>query len=143
MKKMPMCNTISYLMVQICKAHRNKANELLGMHELHAGQELMLEHVSQQEGITLNELTTEMGVSAVTTTRMVGRLEKNGFLEKVKCSEDQRAIRVYLTDKGKETACEIAKRTWGELEEQMTANLSTEEKVLLKRLLMQVLENFS
>lgn len=138
-----MCNTISFLMVQICKAHRNKANELLGMHELHAGQELMLEHISQQEGITLNELTTEMGVSAVTTTRMVGRLEKNGFLEKVKCCEDQRAIRVFLTDKGKETACETAKRTWGELEEQMTANLSTEEKVLLKRLLMQVLENFS
>lgn len=138
-----MCNTISYLMVQICKAHRNKANELLGMHELHAGQELMLEHISQQEGITLNELTTEMGVSAVTTTRMVGRLEKNGFLEKVKCCEDQRAIRVFLTDKGKETACATAKRTWGELEEQMTANLSTEEKVLLKRLLMQVLENFS
>lgn len=141
MNKIPVAETVSYLISQICKAHRNRANELLVGLGLHVGQELILQQIQQQEGITLNELTCDMCVSAVTVTRTVERLEKNGFLIKARCSADQRAVRVFLTDKGREAATRITEMMWGELEKETLARFSTEERVLLKRLLMQVLKN--
>jgi len=84
-----------------------------------------------------------MCVSAVTVTRMVERLEKNGFLKKERCMADQRSVRVYLTDKGKLAVESITERMWEELEKETVANLNIEERILLKRLLMQVLNNLT
>jgi DNA-binding MarR family transcriptional regulator len=50
-------------------------------------------------------------------------------------------VRVKLTEKGTEAATQIIDTTWNKLEQQIVKNMSTEEKILLRRLLMQVLEN--
>jgi len=143
MDKLPVTDTVSYLLSRIGKAHRNRANALLASLDLHAGQELLLQHICKCEGVTLNELTGNMCVSAVTVTRMVERLEKNGFLKKERCMADQRSVRVYLTDKGKLAVESITERMWEELEKETVANLNIEERILLKRLLMQVLNNLT
>ena len=136
-----MCSTISHLLVQISKAHRNKGNQMLACYDLHAGQEIFLQQVLCRQGITMNELTDNMEVTPATVTRMAERLEKKGFLNKEKCATDQRVVQVYLTDKGEEAAKHITEQTWNKLENQIVKNLSMEERMLLKRLLMQVLEN--
>ncbi|OMP76442.1 MarR family winged helix-turn-helix transcriptional regulator [[Flexibacter] sp. ATCC 35208] len=141
MNKPLMCSTIGHLLVQISKAHRNKGNQMLAAYNLHAGQEIFLQQVLCHNGIMLSDLTTNMEVTPVTVTRMADRLEKNGFLVKEKCCTDQRAVRVSLTEKGKEAAMHITEQTWNQLEQQMVQGLSTEERIILKRLLMQVLEN--
>ncbi|KAA2239545.1 MarR family transcriptional regulator [Chitinophaga agrisoli] len=143
MNKTPVMDTVSYLLSRIAKAHRNKANALLASLDLHAGQELLLQQICKQEGVTLNELTCDMCVSAVTVTRMVERLEKNGFLKKERCMADQRSVRVYLTEKGKQAVESITEKMWEELEKETVANFSIEERILLKRLLMQVLRNLT
>jgi DNA-binding MarR family transcriptional regulator len=84
-----------------------------------------------------------MCVSAVTVTRTVERLEKNGFLKKERCQSDQRAVRVYLTEKGAKAVESVEQKMWEVLERETLDNLSMEERVLLKRLLMQVLSNLS
>ena len=114
---------------------------MLAAYKLHAGQELFLQQLMCQDKMMLTELTENLGVTPVTVTRMSDRLEKNGFLRKEKCCSDQRAVQISLTEKGREAATNITDQTWNQLEQQMTQNLSIEEKVLLKRLLMQVLEN--
>jgi DNA-binding MarR family transcriptional regulator len=50
-------------------------------------------------------------------------------------------VQVFLTDQGEEAAKYITEQTWNKLEQQTVKNLSMEERMLLKRLLMQVLEN--
>jgi DNA-binding MarR family transcriptional regulator len=141
MNKPLMCSTISHLLVQISKAHRNKGNQMLACYDLHAGQEIFLQQVLCRQGITMNELTDNMEVTPATVTRMAERLEKKGFLNKEKCTTDQRVVQVYLTEKGEEAAKHITEQTWNKLEQQIVKNLSMEERMLLKRLLMQVLEN--
>ena len=143
MNKIPVSETVSYLISRIGKAHRNRANELLSSLNLHAGQELLLQQIYQQQGITLNELTYGMCVSAVTVTRTVERLEKNGFLKKERCSFDQRAVRVFLTEKGVSAVEAVEQKMWEVLERETVDNLTTEERMLLKRLLMQVLSNLA
>lgn len=136
-----MCSSLGYLLMQICKVHRQKGNQMLAAYNLHAGQELFLQEVLCRGAMTMNELTDNLEVAPATVTRMAERLEKNGFLVKEKCCTDQRVVRVSLTEKGQEAASHITEVTWNKLEEQIAKNMSTEEKVLLKRLLMQVLEN--
>ncbi len=82
--------TLGYLMVQICRAHRNRAQELLAGIGLHAGQEMLVLRLWTADGITQTEL---------------------------------------------------AERVWHELELMSFANLTTEERVLLRRLLLQVYDN--
>src|SRR3954467_12609568 len=112
MNKPLMCSTISHLLVQISKAHRNKGNQMLACYDLHAGQEIFLQQVLCRQGITMNELTDNMEVTPATVTRMAERLEKKGFLNKEKCSTDQRVVQVYLTEKGEEAAKHITEQTW-------------------------------
>lgn len=114
---------------------------MLAAHKLHAGQEHFLAQLLCGGAMTMNELTENLEVTPATVTRTAERLEKNGFLTKEKCCNDQRVVRVSLTDKGKEAATDIIDTTWNKLEQQMVRNMSTEEKILLRRLLMQVLEN--
>ncbi|GAA3928205.1 hypothetical protein GCM10022209_22260 [Chitinophaga oryziterrae] len=89
----------------------------------------------------MNELTNNMEVTPATVTRMAERLEKKGFLRREKSSSDQRVVQVFLTELGEEAAKYITEQTWNKLEQQTVKNLSMEERMLLKRLLMQVLEN--
>jgi len=42
MSTKPIEETISYLLAQVCKAHRAAANEVLSETGLHVGQEMML-----------------------------------------------------------------------------------------------------
>ncbi|WP_089778082.1 MarR family winged helix-turn-helix transcriptional regulator [Chitinophaga sp. YR573] len=141
MNKPLMCSTISHLLVQISKAHRNKGNQMLSCYNLHAGQEIFLQQVLCRQGITMNELTNNMEVTPATVTRMAERLEKKGFLRREKSTNDQRVVQVFLTELGEEAAKYITEQTWNKLEQQTVKNLSMEERMLLKRLLMQVLEN--
>ena len=52
-----------------------------------------------------------------------------------------RVSRIFLTDRGKE-AIQQVRDVWKELELQTIKGLTTEERILLKRLLQHVLGNF-
>jgi DNA-binding MarR family transcriptional regulator len=144
--------TLSYLLVQITRAHRNRAQELLndiGLHvgqELHAdiklyvGQELLLLHLSLGDGMTQSELAEEICVQPATLTRSLDRLTRAGLVERCVDAEDQRVSRVYLTEEGRALRAPI-ERMWRELEAWSFANLTIEERLLLRRLLLQVYTN--
>ncbi len=59
---------------------------------------LWLLHV--QDGLTLEELGDIAVWNKSTTSAMVTRLEKKGFVRKVKEQEGSRTLRIYLTEEG-------------------------------------------
>jgi DNA-binding MarR family transcriptional regulator len=132
--------TLGYLMVQICRAHRNRAQELLAEIGLHAGQEMLVLRLWTADGITQTELAEEACIQPATLTRSLDRLSRAGLVERRIDAEDQRVSRVYLTEAGRALRGPI-ERVWHELELMSFANLTTEERVLLRRLLLQVYEN--
>jgi len=132
--------TIGYLLVQISRAHRNKAQELLARIELYPGQEFLLLSLWPKDGLTHSEVAEILGVQPATITRMLQRMDKTGLVESRPDSEDQRVSRVYLTDQGRELI-QPTEQIWGELESITFANLRLEEKILLQRLLLQVYQN--
>lgn len=136
----PISNTLGGLLVQICRAHRNKAQELLARIELYPGQEFLLINLWPQDGLTHSEVAETLCVQPATVTRMLDRLVKAGLVQRRPDEQDQRVSRVYLTEAGRGLLGPI-EQAWQKLEAISFANLTLEERVLLRRLLLQVNEN--
>ena len=131
---------VGALVVGVCRAHRNRAAEALARIGLYVGQEWILLHLREQDGLTHSELAETCSVEGPTMSKAVQRMEKAGLLARRMDDTDARLSRVYLTDEGR-ARCAAVDETWAELEQRTLANLSIEERVLLRRLLLQVRSN--
>ena len=56
--------------------------------------------VIPDDGIEMSELAWVMGLDNSTVTRLIARLENNGFIKREKSEVDKRSIIVYLKNKG-------------------------------------------
>jgi DNA-binding MarR family transcriptional regulator len=140
MAEKPISGSIGALLVQICKAHRNKAQELLSRIDLYPGQEFLLISLWPEDGLTHSEVAESLCVQPATVTKMLDRLVRTGLVQRQQDTDDQRVSRVYLTEKGRQLLQPI-EQAWDELEQISFANLTLEERLLLRRILMQVFEN--
>lgn len=134
--------SIGYLIAQTCKSHRSLAEKLLIDVGLHVGQEMILCQLWREDGLTQSELAEQLCVQPATVTKMLNRMMDSGLIERQKDAYDQRISRVYLTEQG-HTLQKKVEDVWEQLEQYTIASFSLEEKVLLRRLLMQVRENLN
>lgn len=132
--------TVSYLIAQICKVHRNQAEALLSEIGLHAGQEMFLIRLWEEEGLSQSQLADSMCVQPATMTKMLQRMESVGLIQRRPDQDDSRVSRVYLTEQSRAMKGQVD-QVWEELEARTTANFSAEERILLRRLLLQVQDN--
>jgi DNA-binding MarR family transcriptional regulator len=134
--------SISFLLGMIGKAQRSRANEALSETGLYAGQERVLLELSKQDGLTQSQLVETMCVQPPTVSKMLDRMEKTGLVERHPDAEDSRVTRVCLTDQGRnlnEDVCAL----WHDLEARVIEGLSIEERIILRRLLLQIYENLT
>lgn len=132
--------TTTCLMVRVAKAHRGLVGAALKEMNLHIGQERLLMELWKEDGLTQTELAERLCIEPPTLTKMLSRLEKTELLEKRRDALDARICRIFLTDKGYSLQ-EPFTKLWLDLEEVVLAELSLEERLLLRRLLMQIYEN--
>ena len=137
--------TVGYALAQACKAHRNKVSSELraiemGDCHLHVGQEMILMQLWQQEGVTQSQLAEQMCVEPPTVTKMLQRIEQQGLIVRRPDTHDARVSRVYLTETGRALRCQV-ESCWTRVEDRAMHGLSREERMLLRRLLLQVQQN--
>ena len=132
----------AYLLAHVCKTHRNKAAELLADIDLYVGQEMFLLQLWQRDGLSLSEMAELVHVQPATASRMLDRMEAAGLVERRQDIEDGRVSRIFLTRVGRNLHDPVLDM-WAELESITTADLNTDERILLRRLLMQVYQNLS
>ena len=135
-------DTIGYMLAQVCKLHRQRADVLLNEVGLYVGQEMLLCGLWEKEGITQTELAESVKIQPATVTNMLQRLERGGFVERRADTEDQRISRVYTTEKGSNLENAVQQK-WNQLEQESFKGLSVEEGALLRRLLLQVYQNLA
>lgn len=131
---------IGYRILQIHRAHRNRAEAAFNELGLHTGQEWVLFQLWNKEGLTQSQLVENLGVEPPTITKTLDRLEKAGLVERRQDVEDARVSRVYLTRKGRELQGPVEK-IWRDLEARTIQGLSEAEKALMLRLLDQIYKN--
>jgi MarR family transcriptional regulator, organic hydroperoxide resistance regulator len=130
---------LGYQIVQLCRAHRALASEMLSKIGLHIGQEIILMHLWKQDGQNQTQLAQQMNVQAPTVTKMLQRLEQTGILERRTAKHDQRVTNVWLTQKGKDLEPKV-NEIWAELEQRTIEHLSHEERtsfeVIIKKIVL-------
>ena len=142
MNEKPEHESINFLLGLICRAQRGQMNDALTDIGLYAGQEMFLWQLWRQDGLTQSQMVERMCVQPPTVSKMLDRMEKAGLVTRQPDSEDSRISRVYLTEQGRESeraVCDV----WNTQERRMIENMTVEERILLRRLLLQVHENLT
>jgi len=115
---------------------------MLAKHGLHPGQEILLMHLCDCDGLMHSEIAQLLDVTPATVSKIVDRMEASGLVRRQTDADDQRVSHVYLSADGRKLI-EPSELVWGELERESFVNMTAEERVLLRRLLMQVLKNLT
>ncbi len=135
-----MQETIGFALVQACKAYRTAVDTEFRLINLHVGQEMILLQLWEAEGQTQSELAEKLCVEPPTVTRMIQRMEHDSLLVRYQDREDARIHRVNLTPKGRALR-EQVEAIWAQIEVATMQGFTTEERMLLRRLLIQLRNN--
>lgn len=136
----PISETIGYMIARVCTAHHYRASQFMSDIGLYLGQEMVLQHLWQEDKLTQSDLANRIGVQIQTIHKMIQRMEKAGLVTKCADENDGRVSRVHLTEKGHglQTTVEGA---WNQLEQQTLTEFTIEEQYILRRLLQKLETN--
>src|SRR5699024_7101506 len=125
---------------QVIRAHYLRVHELLDEIGVYHGQPGMLLILSNQDGQSQKDLADKLNLAPATITVMLNRMEKAGLVERRQDPEDLRISRVYLTDKGRDLSNK-SNQVMKKVEKETFGNFTREEKIMLRRLFLQMKEN--
>ena len=101
--------------------------ELLKEENIHPRQMPLIIHLKKCEGCTQKELAEKMQVKPSTLNVMIGRMEKNGYIEKKQDEKDSRKSRIYFTEKGR-SICEDGHKKFVMIQEKLQEYFTKEEQ---------------
>ena len=122
------------------KSFRAATDTALRRHGLRLGQNLLLALLWENDGQTPGTIATQLNVMAPTIVKMANRMTAVGLLTRRRDTRDNRLVRLYLTDAGRDLR-EPVEKELHDLELQLTAGLKPDEVATLVRLLHQVVDN--
>ena len=134
--------TVGQLLAQVCRMSGHRLRVHMTKIGLHKGQGFALIHLWHHEGIPQRELSRAMHISPASVTNMLQRMERDGLIVRERDREDQRVVRVFLTDKAKGMR-EEARAVFHQMEEELSSIYTDEEKATLHRLLMKLHDRFA
>ena len=112
----------------------------LAPYDLGSGAMPVLKALLHQDGINQQELSENLHVDKATTTRAITKLVNIGYVRRERDPEDQRAYRLFVTQKAQDIASEIRRvlQSWTAI---LTEGLADEEKETALALLQHMHNN--
>lgn len=138
----PIQETCGFALAQACKFHRQQVDIALRSHGLRVGQEMILLQLWAEDGLTQTQLAERVCVEPPTVSKMLQRMESEGLIERRADPDDARISRVFLAAASRSIEAAVG-ASWAGVEAQATAGMTCEERLLLRRLLVQMRENLS
>ncbi|QQK74840.1 MarR family transcriptional regulator [Salicibibacter cibarius] len=130
------------LLSKICGQTRRNYSASLREHGIHVGQDQALCQLWMEDGITQLELSERLGCEPPTVTNMIKKLEQYELVYRKRGEDDRRTSRVYLSEKGKAMQQPV-EQIWREQQAKLLDGISPEERMLMRRLMKQMLENIT
>jgi len=126
------------LLAQFCHTHRSFSDVLMDQIAMRRAQAALLCRVFAQEGITQSELADQLAVQGATVTNMVQRMEETGLVTRRRDPRDNRLVRVYLTEEGRNKEHAIVEQ-FIHGEEMLFAGFTPEEHAASRCMLHRIL----
>ena len=89
------------LLVNVCRLHRTRADQLMDRIGLFSGQAILLAILSQQHGMTHSEIAEKLEISPAAATKVIKRMEQAHYVQRRADPADERVSRVYLQAQGR------------------------------------------
>lgn len=140
--KRPEDLTVGQLLAQVCRMTGHHLRQHMERIGLHKGQGFALIHLWHHDGVPQHELARAMHIRPASVTNMLQRMERDGWIRRERDRDDQRVVRVYLTDRAKGLRAD-AQRVFREMEEELAAIYTEEEQATLRRLLLKLHDRFA
>lgn len=134
-------DSVYHVFSKVIRYHYLLMHSLLDEMGLYPGQSKMLfvlEHSG--EGQSQKELSEKLKIAPATLTVMLKRMESSGYIYRKQDEKDQRVLRVYATEKGKEISKE-SKKVITEVNKICFEGFSEKELEELKRLHLKMQDN--
>jgi DNA-binding MarR family transcriptional regulator len=130
------------LLAHVAQAYRSLSDAFMDRIGMHRAQATLLCRLFVHDGMTQSEIAEQLSVQGATVTNMLQRMEEAGLVARRRDPEDNRLVRVYLTDTGREQERAITEQ-FTKVEEAIFEGLDPEERVVLRQVLRKMLRNMN
>ncbi|MEE1764762.1 MULTISPECIES: MarR family winged helix-turn-helix transcriptional regulator [unclassified Streptomyces] len=118
---------ISHAIFRVARLHRMLAGQLLREVGLHPAQELVMMQLWDRGRMRQTDLARHVNADAATMTRTIQRLEKAGFVRRVRSASDRRSVLVEPTAASQALRRQV-EDLWSRLEDYSTGDLTDTER---------------
>ena len=132
--------SLQALFMEVNRHYAVRCVQMIAAEGIHPGQIPFLMILHNHDGCSQKEMAQRLEIKPPTVNVSIQRLEKNGIVYRKKDENDQRIMRVYLTEEGKKSVEGILREV-KRVEKVMFGNFSEAELCLLRRFFRQILEN--
>src|SRR5690349_7187703 len=122
------------LLAQFSQAYRSLSDSFMDQIGMHRAQSTLLCRLYVQDGMTQSEIAEQLAVQGATVTSILQRMEEAGLVTRRRDPEDNRLVRVYLTETGREKEQSITEQ-FLKLEATIFAEFSQTDRTLLRQML--------
>ncbi|MFI9557859.1 MarR family winged helix-turn-helix transcriptional regulator [Nonomuraea endophytica] len=129
--------TLTYALIKITKVHRYRVAAELTELGLHVGQEMLLNQLWREDGLSQSELIARLGVEPPTVTKTIQRLERAGFVRRTPDPNRPRLSHVHLTEAGRALQAPV-EEIWERNDREVLAQLAPEDRATMVRLVGQL-----
>jgi MarR family transcriptional regulator for hemolysin len=130
------------LFTRAAKLLRTAADDAMSPHGVRVGQNIILEALWQQDGLTPGEIARRLDVATPTVVNTATRMETAGLITRRHDSTDARLVRLHLTDRG-HAVKRAVQRERDKLERRATLTLTPLERRNLKSALAKIIDVLS
>jgi DNA-binding MarR family transcriptional regulator len=134
--------TLGQLLLQVCRLTGDRLRVKMEEIGLHKGQGVILFHLWHHDGIAQNVIAHALHVSPATVTNTLKRMERDGWITRERDADDQRVVRVHLTEKARALHEEV-RASFRDLEKEVTSVLTKGERETLRELLVKLHEHLA
>ena len=135
-------NEFLALFTRASKLLRGAADEAMSRHGVRVGQNLVLEVLWAEDGLTPGELASRLHIATPTVVKSANRMAAAGLLRRAADPADARLVRLQLTDRarGLQGVIEAERDA---LDRRATATLTSAEREHLRTALIKIIAQFT
>jgi MarR family transcriptional regulator, organic hydroperoxide resistance regulator len=130
------------LLAQVSQAYRTLSDNFMDRIGMHRAQASLLCRLFVNNGLTQSEIAEQLSVQGATITNILQRMEEAGLVTRQRDSEDNRLVRVYLTEAGRQKERAITEQ-FLKLEGTIFGGINENDRVRMRAVLQQMLQNMT
>ncbi|REG04671.1 MarR family winged helix-turn-helix transcriptional regulator [Pelolinea submarina] len=131
---------IGHLLMHVCRERGKTADQFMTQSKIFRGQGMMLMFLSEHEGLTHSEIAERLNISPAAATKVIKRLEEEGYIKRQSDDKDERLSRVFMQEGGRAVISGI-QSSFKKLDEQTFHNFGDEDLDRLEDYLHHILTN--